>query len=270
MRTDQIDGAVTLYGIVGDPISAVRSPEFFNAWFQQHGINAVLVPIHVSAGDLGAAWQGLRSMRNVAGLVFTMPHKTAAAGLVDELGPTGQLVGAINTARREADGRWVGDMFDGRGFVRGLQDEGHGVAARRVGLLGTGGAGAAIALALAEAGVAELHLDDIDTARCERLAGALRARHPGTRVVMGSIAAAEPDIAVNATPLGMRADDPLPFDPARLPRQTLVVDVITKPEMTPLLCAAQAHGQAFHAGKHMHRGQALLAADFFEQGLRRA
>lgn len=265
MNTEHIDGATRLYGIVGDPISAVRSPQYFNAIFNRLGINAVLVPLHVEAAGLPAVWAGLKATRNMAGLVITMPHKTLAAELVDELEPTAHIVGSINAARREPDGRWVGDMFDGQGFVDGLLNQGHQVNGRRVRLLGLGGAGAAIAVALVHAGVAALTLDEIDTNRRDLLAARIRAAHPGVDITCGSAAAREGtfDMVINATPLGMRPEDPLPFEPAGLPPRTLIVDIITKPEMTPLLMRAQACGHAIHSGRHMHEGQAARAARFF-------
>jgi shikimate dehydrogenase len=141
--------------------------------------------------------------------------------------------------------------------------QGHEVESRRVGVLGAGGAGAAIALALAQAGVAELNLDDIDMGKCDRLASAIRSRFPQARVAIGPLTDAESDVAVNATPLGMHPTDALPFDPEKLSRHALVVDIVTKPEMTPLLLRAQATGRSIHTGRHMHLGQATLVAEFF-------
>jgi len=262
-KTEQIDGATRLYVIIGDPISAVRSPQFFNALFAEHGINAVLVALHVDADGLDAAWAGLKAMRNLAGVVVTMPHKVRAAALVDALGPAGQIAGAINAARREPDGRWLGDMFDGRGFVDGLRAQGHEIAGRKVHLLGLGGAGTAIAVALAEGGVSGLVLQDVDAARRDRLVDRIATGFPNLAVTPGTAPDPGVDAAINATPLGMKVNDPLPFDPATLPRSTLVVDIITKPEMTPLLERAAATGHRVHAGGHMHRGQALCVARFF-------
>lgn len=258
-----IDGTTRIYAVIGDPISAVRSPEWFNTLFEKNGVNAVLIPLQVGRDDLAAAFAGLRTMRNLDGLVVTMPHKAAMCRLLDELGPAARTVEAVNAARREPDGRWIGDMFDGRGCVRGLRDQGHEVERRRVFLLGTGAAGSAVAFALAEAGVKQLVIDDIDEERRIRVAQHVREAFPGTDVRAGRIADGEYDLVINATPLGMKPDDPLPFDPANLPGSTLVVDVITKPVMTPLLIAAQKTAHRVHGGNHMHAGQAIEAARFF-------
>jgi len=263
MKLEQIDGNTRLYAILGDPISAVRSPEVFNATFAALSMNAVFIPVHVAAEDLACAWAGLTRIRNMAGLVVTMPHKARVAALLDEVGLAGQVTGAINAARRDADGRWCGDMFDGVGFVDGLVAQGHRVAGWSVRLHGLGGAGTAIALALAESGVGRLALHDLDADRSDRLSRRLAAHFPHLHVSAGPARDDNFDAVVNATPLGMSASDPLPFDPAGLPPATLVIDAVTKPEMTPLLLRAAETGHRVHTGKHMHLGQARRVAEFF-------
>ncbi|UCH48148.1 MAG: shikimate dehydrogenase [Betaproteobacteria bacterium] len=258
-----IDGNTRVYAVIGDPVSAVRSPEWFNMLFDKNGVNAVLIPLQVGRDDLAAAFAGLKTMRNLDGLVVTMPHKAPMCQLLDELGPAARTVEAVNAARREPDGRWIGDMFDGRGCVRGLRDQGHEVEGRSVFLLGTGAAGSAVAFALAEAGVRQLVIDDVDDQRRVRVAQRVREAFPGVDVQAGELGASEYDLVINATPLGMKPGDPLPFDPAGLPASTLVVDVITKPVMTPLLDQAQQSGHRIHGGNHMHAGQAIEAARFF-------
>lgn len=263
MQTDQIDGATRLFAIIGDPIFAVRSPAVFNSMFARQGINAVVVPLRVAANDLDAAWEGIQRMRNLEGLIVTMPHKAAMASKVNELGPTARLVGAVNAVKRTADGRWIGDMFDGVGCVEGIVRQGWAVAGRSVFLLGAGSTGAAIAAALASAGVARLAIADLDGARRDGVIAAVSAAYPGLKITVGSLAEGDYDIAINATPLGMKPDDPLPFDPELLPPSTLIVDVVTKPEFTALLSRARERGHPVQPGRHMHEGQAIGAARFF-------
>jgi shikimate dehydrogenase len=263
MQTDQIDGTTRLFAIIGDPIFAVRSPAVFNSMFARQGINAVLVPLHVAANDLDAAWEGIQRTRNLAGLIVTMPHKAAMARKVDELGPTASVVGAVNAVKRTADGRWIGDMFDGVGCVEAIIRRGWAVAGRSVFLLGAGSAGSAIAAALATAGVARLAITDADSARRDGVIAAVSAAYPGAHLTAGTLAEGDYDIAINATPLGMKSEDPLPFDPAMLPRSTLIVDVVTKPEFTALLTRARERGHPVQTGRHMHEGQAIGVARFF-------
>ncbi len=136
-----VDGATRLYGIVGDPITQVRSPEVITAGFRAAGQNALMVPIHVLPDGFEATMRGLMSVANLDGLVITVPYKARAAALVDRLHATGERVGAINAMRREPDGAWSGDMFDGTGLVSGLRGHGFDFAGARVKMLGAGGAG---------------------------------------------------------------------------------------------------------------------------------
>ncbi len=259
-----IDGNTRVYAVIGDPVTAVRSPEWFNTLFDRSGVNAVLIALQVKRGDLAEVFSGLKRIGNLDGLVVTMPHKNAMCELLDELGPAARTIGAVNAARRIADGRWQGDMFDGRGCVRGLLDQGHDVSGRRVFLLGTGAAGSAVAFALAEAGVQQLIIDDIDESRSTRVAQRVKRAFPQVDVRSGKLDSGDVhDLVINATPLGMKPDDPLPFDPNGLAQTTLIVDVITKPVMTPLLETAKSLGFRVHGGNHMHAGQALEAAKFF-------
>jgi shikimate dehydrogenase len=263
METDRIDGATRLFVILGDPIHGVRTPTLFNAMFGRKNINAVMVPHHVTAVDLEAAWSGLKAIRNLDGVVITMPHKTPMCALVDSLGINGRAAGAINAARRKSDGTWEGDMFDGIGCVDGLGRQGHEVAGRSAFLMGVGGAGSAVASALAHAGVKRLVVQDIDPARLDQAVKRIRAAYPELSVGPGTLDDGPFDLAINATPVGMREEDPLPFDPSPLPASTLVVDVIIKPEITPLLTLARETGHEIQPGKYMHRGQAVAAARFF-------
>ncbi len=171
-----ISGTTRLYAILGDPLARARTPERFNAIFAERGIDAVMVPAEVDAAGFDAAVAGFKSLRNCDGLIITMPHKHAMCAHVDELRDNGRLVGAINVARRMPDGRWVGDMFDGRGYLGGLKNRGIDPKAKRVHLIGAGGVARAMGMALAQAGVASLTLRDIDASRAQGLADSIRAR----------------------------------------------------------------------------------------------
>jgi shikimate dehydrogenase len=263
METDKINGLTRLFVIIGDPIHGVGTPTVLNGMFGRKEINAVMVAHHIAAADIATAWAGLKTIRNLHGIVITMPHKTSMAGLVDSLGINGRMAGAINAARKNSDGAWEGDMFDGVGCVDGLKRQGYELAGKSVFLLGVGGAGSAIAGALAQAGVQRLVVQDIDTVRLEQVAERIRAAYPGLSIDAGTIGDGPFDVAINATAQGMRESDPLPFDPSPLPASTLVVDVIFKPEITPLLVLAQKTGHPIQPGRYMHRGQAIAVAKFF-------
>ena len=256
-------GKARLYAIIGDPIAHVRVPTVFNARFAARELDAVCVPLHVPASGLAAAIGGLRALANLDGFVVTAPHKHAMVALCDDVVGEGRLVDAVNAVRRTADGRLVGDLFDGQGFVAGLRAAGHPLEGRRAFVAGAGGAASAVSFALARAGVAALTLHNRTAPRAAALARKLAAAYPACDVRTGPADPAGHDLAVNATALGLEPGDPLPFDVGRLPRTALVAEVIMKPEKTPLLAAAERHGCPIHLGRHMLDGQVDLMFEFF-------
>jgi len=190
-------------------------------------------------------------MSNVRGALVTMPHKVVTNSLVDELTPTARIAGASNAILLRPDGTLLGDQFDGAGFVRGVQRKGLALAGKRVLVSGNGGVGSAIAASLAAAGVAQMALFDGSSAASEALAARLREHYPALAIGIGSNDPAGFDLIVNATPLGMKEGDPLPFDMARVAPTTFVGEVVMKQEMTPLLLAARDKGCPFQLGTDM-------------------
>lgn len=258
-----ISGATRLYVLLGNPLDKARSPEYYNTAFAARGIDAALVPMEVAPEGFDALVRALKTVRNLDGLIVTMPHKQAVLAHLDRLGEAARRVGAANVARREPDGRWFGDMYDGPGFVGGLRTRGIEPAGRRAYMVGCGGVARAIALALADAGVARLRLHDLDARRAAALVEALHAQYPRLACESGSADPAEFDLVINATPLGMQPGDALPFDVARLTPSTVVADVTTKPEITPLLAAARKRGCAIATGRDMFEAQTALAERLF-------
>ncbi|SAK89948.1 shikimate 5-dehydrogenase [Caballeronia temeraria] len=258
-----VAGDTRLFAIVGDPIAQARSPLVFNEIFQRMGVNAVLVPMRIPAASLARAIAGLKAVGNLDGIVVTVPHKIAMTELVDRLLPAAQHVGAINCMRRAENGEWEGDMYDGEGFTRGLRKEGHEPRGMAVFQAGAGGAGKALAHALARAGVRSLQLTDVDRDKQDALVAQIARAYPDVRVVAGGEKPENVDMVVNATPCGMAPGDPLPFDIDRLGRDVLVADIIMKPERTPLLCRAEERGHRVHLGRHLLENQAELVAEFF-------
>ncbi|MDQ0621891.1 shikimate dehydrogenase family protein [Paraburkholderia graminis] len=256
-----ITGKTRLYGLVGDPLTAARSPQLLNQVFAEQRVDAACVSFWVKAEHLPAFVTGARAMGNLSGLLVTMPHKQRMLKFVDELHPTARQVGALNVIRCEPDGRWIGAIFDGVGCVLGMQWEGNHPANKSVLLVGAGGAGRAIAFAVASAGASKLNIADIDERRAGDLAASVAAE---TRCNARS---GPPDphgfeVVINATPLGMKVNDAMPVDPERLAPGTIVVDIINAPEPTPLRRAAHARGCRTQDGGPMHQGQAVHALRF--------
>ncbi|WP_396333873.1 shikimate dehydrogenase family protein [Burkholderia anthina] len=249
---DGLSGATRIHFIVGDPIAQVRSPKGVTAALREAGLDALVVPAHVAPDDLAAFFAGVTPMRNVDGVIITVPHKFSAAGFCTSLSDEAAFLGAANTLRRTADGGWHGGMFDGTGFVAALGDAGCDLRGQRALLVGAGGAGSAIGHALVMAGVASLDVRDNDAARTASLVDRLATLQRGTvRVAAADVAPESFDVIVNASPMGMRADDPLPVDVSRVPATTFVGDVVTKPPLTPFIEAARERGCRTVTGTQM-------------------
>jgi shikimate dehydrogenase len=262
MTDRTITGHTKMFAIVAHPVAHVRTPMVFNSYFNARGIDAVLIPVDVAPAQLPALLDGFRAMRNLAGFVATMPHKTAMVALCDEASRTAQLIGAANTMRRDPDGRLIGTMFDGDGFVAGLRAQGHEPRGQRVLLAGAGGAACAIAFALAEAGVARLTLHNRTAAKAADLAARVRAANPCIDVGVGSADPSGHGLIINGTSLGLHDGDALPIDAAKLTRDMVVAEVVMLPETTALLAAAASRGCRVHHGHHMLDEQIRLMAAF--------
>ena len=259
-----INGSTRVFMILGDPVAQVRAPELFNALFRRHGVNAVLVPAHVAPANFAPFVSNTLKARNIDGLWLTIPHKGAALALLDRCDRLGRIAQAVNAVRRNADGTLEGALFDGVGFVAALDRFGIPMRGARVLLVGVGGAGVAIAASLAERGVAELALFDRRAEPCAAALASLGEAWPALR--LRAAPSADPagfDIVINATPLGLDAADPMPFDPHRLDANATVVDILMKNQPTPLLRACEARGVRAFPGYEMMIQQASEYLAFF-------
>ena len=246
-----ISGKTTLIAHLGYPTEAFKAPMIYNPWFEQNGIDAVVVPMGVKADGYAGVLKSLFRLTNIRGALVTMPHKVTTVDLVDELTPTARIAGACNAILLRPDGTLLGDQFDGAGFTRGVERKGRALKGARAFVLGSGGVGSAIAASLAAAGVAGIALFDTNTAAVEALADRLRKHYSELVVTTGSKDPAGYDVVVNATPIGMKDDDPLPFDIDRISPSTFVGEVVMKSEYTPLLRAAKDKGCAVQVGTDM-------------------
>lgn len=259
----RLDGRTAVLGILGDPVAQVKAPAPLTRLLQARGLNALLVPLHVQPADLAPMLAALGLLRNLAGFIVTVPHKQRVAeGLPGLLRPAARRAGAVNVARRAPGGAWEADLLDGLGFVAGLHAAGFDPCGRMACIVGAGGAASAIAFALAEAGAPRIGIHDIDAARRERLLAQLAA-HGIDAVRWDGAGTQGAELLVQATPLGMRADDPLPVPLQALRPGLWVAEVVMAPAVTPLLEAAAARGCHVHAGRHMMERQLDLMADFF-------
>ncbi|BAK33515.1 putative dehydrogenase [Microlunatus phosphovorus NM-1] len=261
---DQLSGATRLFPIIGDPIKYVESPVRLTRTFGERGYHGICVPMQVSAEDLDAVMAGLTASRNVDGILVTMPHKFTAFGYCATSSERARMLGVVSVIRRNPDGTWHGDMLDGLAFVKAQVDHGAEPAGARVLLVGAGGAGSAIAIAMLEAGVRELIVHDADESRVNALLELVADLGRG-RVIAGPPDPTGCDLVCNATPMGMEAGDPLPVDPALLTSSMFVGDVISGHGLTPFLAAAKAAGCKTADGGHMVEAAQDVMADFFQR-----
>jgi shikimate dehydrogenase len=254
-----ISGRTRLAAVIGDPVRHSLSPAIHNAAFRALDLDWVYVALPVAAGEGARAVDAMRTL-GIDGLNVTMPHKTDVAGAVDRLSPTAEALGAVNTVHRLGD-VLMGESTDGEGFVTALRlDEGVDPAGKRFLVVGAGGAGRAVARAIADHGGAVV----VAARRPEMAERALGRGRVGTIDEAGDV-----DVVVNATPVGMGVvvafdertppPDVFPVDPERLSPGQLVADLIYEPAVTPLVAAARARGIAAVNGLGMLIHQAAIA-----------
>lgn len=257
LSVPRIRGTTDLIVTVADPVAQVKAPEALNLVFARFGIDAVVVPAKVAVAGFDAFVRGALAADNVRGMLVSIPHKTRLAALVGRADAAVRLSGAANAVRRAAgDGGLEAGLFDGSGFLGALRHYGVPVAGQRVLLVGAGGAGLAIAAALA--GCADepalLAVFDTQPARAQALVDQIRRAETPRHTRVEVAPAGDPDgfdLVINATPLGLQPSDPLPVDPHRLGRDARVVDILMKNQPTALERACAEAGIAVFSGHEM-------------------
>jgi shikimate dehydrogenase len=260
----RIDGNTELIAHIGWPTYSFKAPLIYNPYFAQAGINAMVTPMGCKPEHFPEFLRNLFKLENVRGALITMPHKVSVLNLLDVVSPAVRVAGACNAVKKGADGKLYGDMFDGEGFVRGVQRKGFAVEGKRALVVGTGGVGCAIVASLAQAGLASVTLYDVDVTSCNALADRIREHFPKIRVCVGSKDPAGFDLVVNATPLGMKEGDPLPVDVSRLDANTFVGEVVMAQDITPFLAAVRARGCRTQIGTDMLYEQIPAYLEFFD------
>jgi shikimate dehydrogenase len=253
-------GMTRLVPILADPVDHVQAPRHYNPAFAAAGLDWFLFPLGVRPRNFTALLAQLAALTNLQGLNITMPHKAAARELCRTLGPEARQTGVVNTMRLGRSGEWEGESFDGAGFVAAARVAGVLRFERPVFIVGAGGAGRAIAFALAGAGARELHIVDTDAARAERVVHDVREAYldieSGTRAERLQSAG----LVVNATPLGLHAGESRPFDSAQLAPDACVFDIVAA-RHTELVVECRARGHAVVDGRAMivHQVAAQIA-----------
>lgn len=258
-----ITGRTQILAHLGVPTETFKAPMIYNPWFDAKGIDAVVVPMGCEAENYPDFLRLVFRLRNIAGALVTMPHKVTTVGLLDEVSTTVKVCNSCNAVRRDSEGRLIGDMFDGEGFVRGVLRKGRTIAGASALVVGSGGVGSAIAASLAKEGATRIGLFDVNPASAEKLAESLITHYSGLSVTVGSNDPDGWDIVVNATPLGMKEGDPMPMDTDRISSSSFVGEVVMKREETAFLAAAKARGCVTQIGTDMLFEQIPAYLEFF-------
>jgi shikimate dehydrogenase len=259
----QITGRTEIIAHIGFPTHSFKAPMIYNPYFEQAGINAVVIPMGCKPEGYGNFLRSVFELSNIRGALITMPHKVSTVGMLDEVSPTASIAGACNAVKRGEDGKLLGDLFDGEGFVRGVLRKGLVLVGASALVVGSGGVGSAIAASLAAAGVGEIRLFDVNYTSAEKLGERLKKHYPTLVVQTGSNDPVGLDLVVNASPLGMNEGDPLPINISRLEARTFVGEVVMKNETTAFLAAAQKLGCRTQIGADMLFEQIPAYLEFF-------
>ena len=257
-----ISGTTRLLGVIGDPVAHSRSPRMQNAALQALGLNWAYVPLPVKAANVESVLRGLQAVGFV-GVNVTVPHKEAVAQLVDELRPTAQASGSVNTVIFAEDGRLIGDSTDGPAIAAAIASEIEETYRGSVLVLGAGGSARAAAAALAQDGCAvQIH------ARRFEAAEALARDLAGSGNVEAVAELPDPvgGVVVNCTPVGALVDpDGMPLPASRLLDVRVVVDLAYRADATPtpLITAAAETGCAVVDGLEVLARQGAKALEIW-------
>ena len=257
-----ISGTTRLLGVIGDPVAHSRSPRMQNAALHALGLNWAYVPLPVKAANLESVLRGLQAVGFV-GVNVTVPHKEAVAQLVDELRPTAQASGSVNTVIFAEDGRLIGDSTDGPAIAAAIASEIEETYRGSVLVLGAGGSARAAAAALAQDGCAvQIH------ARRFEAADALARDLAGSGNVEAVAELPDPvgGVVVNCTPVGALVDpDGMPLPASRLLDVRVVVDLAYRGDATPtpLITAAAETGCAVVDGLEVLARQGAKALEIW-------
>ncbi len=260
--------ATLRFAVIGHPVAHSLSPKMHAANFAALGLAATYEKFDVAPGDVAAFVRAKRD-EGYAGLNVTVPHKVEVIGALDHVDDTVTRYGACNTVRMEPDGTLTGFNTDVTGFVDTLAAHGRALAGQRVFLVGCGGAGSALATVCCHEGAAALTVADLDAARVAALAEKLAALGTGTQVSVSTVkdqwadAAAQAEIVLNATPLGLHAGDPSALPPAAFHAGQFVLDIVPTRAFPPTATTARAAGAEAIDGLEFLVGQGAKAFELW-------
>jgi shikimate dehydrogenase len=261
-----INGGTQSLWLLGHPVAQTVSPGLFNAVFARCGENFAMHALDVPPDQLPLALQLFRHCVNVQGCLLTIPHKLMAAKHVEMLSDRSRALGLVNIVRKTEQGL-EGDALDGQGLLGALARHALSVQGLSVLIIGCGGAGAACAWDVLAAGATRVFLYDVDHKRSAELAQILASRFGPTSVqILTSLDVFndEVQIVLNASPMGMRKDDPFPIALEYLSASAVLIDATTPSQASRWLTEGAARGHRVVHGCEFTRGQVAAMAQFFK------
>jgi shikimate dehydrogenase len=253
-----VSGKTKVAGIFGYPIEHTLSPSMHNAAFQNLGLDVCYVPFMVLPEALPDAVMAIRSL-NMLGVNITIPYKEKVIPLLDKVNEEASFIGAVNTVTN-AEGVLTGYNTDGRGFLSSLTEEGISIEGKNIFIIGAGGASRAVSYYLSEK-ASSLSLFDTDRPKAQKLANDLGMIRSNVCLIQKVENMTQPDIVINATPLGLKSYDPLPFNPDLITSEMVICDLIYK--KTGLLKEAELRGAKIIDGSGMLLWQGAIAFELW-------
>ena len=254
----QISGRTKIAGLFGYPVEHTLSPAMHNAAFTELGLDYCYVPFLVHPDYLEYAVKAIKSL-NLSGVNVTVPHKEKVMPFLDEINEEASFIGAVNTIVNSG-GRLIGYNTDGRGFIESLSEGGISIEDKNILIIGAGGASKAISYYLSQK-AKTLYLYDIDKYKVEKLVQDLNNIFNNVYIIENISSIDRFHIIINATPLGLKKEDPLPFDTTLLRTEQTVCDVIYK--KTRLLEEASKKGCVTLDGMGMLLWQGVFAFELW-------
>ncbi len=254
----EINGKTRVTGLFGYPVEHTLSPAMHNAAFDHLGLNFRYLPFLVHPDSLQSAVGAMKAL-GLAGVNVTVPHKEKVIPFLDDVDREALFIGAVNTIVNSG-GKLTGYNTDGRGFMRSLAEREIDVEGKRILIAGAGGASRAVSYYLSEK-AREVSIFDTDKAKLKKLVGELSEIRANVSSTDGTTNPSGFDILVNATPLGLKKDDPPPFDVSGVPSDCVVCDLIYK--KTALLENAEKRGCRTVNGLGMLLWQGILAFELW-------
>lgn len=250
----RIKGTTGLLALIGSPVGHSGSPAMYNFSFQYHNLDYAYMAFDIKEDQVPAALDAMRLFK-MRGCNVTMPCKNEVAKHVDELSPAARIIGAVNTIVNE-DGKLVGHITDGIGFVRNLKEHGVDVKGKKLVVFGAGGAATALQVQCALDGARAISIfnpADAFLDRAHQTAEKLRKEVPECEVKVFNLDECESalrdeiascDILVNGTLAGMKPHDDISLitDKSLFRPDLVVADVVYNPAETKMIREAKEAG----------------------------